>query len=87
MPTPITMFEPMFEPMPYAGYVRQDWVAAAKQNSAFLNDRSTEPFSMGMFEKDLKRTVEFAETNVSRAVAANIISEARRFFGDETNLW
>lgn len=77
----------MFEPMLYEGMVRQEWVAAAKQNSAFLNDRSAEPFSREMFKADLKATAKFAEQTVNGAVAAQIREEARRFFGDDINTW
>lgn len=77
----------MFEPMPYEGRVISEWVAAAKQNSAFLNDRRVEPFSREMFRADLKATAKFAEQNVNGAVAAQIREEARRFFSDDVNLW
>lgn len=77
----------MFDPMLYEGMIRQDWVAAAKQNSAFLNDRRPEPFSREMFKADLKATAAFAEKNVNGAVAAQIREEARRFFGDDVNTW
>lgn len=78
----------MFDPMLYEGMIRQDWVAAAKQNSAFLNDRGNEPFNREMFKADLKKTVEYCNTKVGRAVAAKIIDEARRFFDpEEVNNW
>lgn len=76
----------MFEPMPYEGTVVFEWIAAAKQNSAFLSG-SMEPFSRGMFKADLKATAKFAEQNVNGAVAAQIREEARRFFNDDVNTW
>lgn len=76
----------MFEPMPYAGYVRDEFITQARQNSSFLSGR--ERFGTeDMLFADLKATVEYCDKNVGRAVSGKIIDEARRVFGDRVNSW
>lgn len=78
----------MMPEMPvYNGMVNENWIAAAKQNSSFLNAHGM-PYDHEMFKADLEATVKFAEKNVNRAVAARIIDEARRFLSpEEVNNW
>jgi hypothetical protein len=77
----------IFETQPYQGYVRDIFIAQARQNSSFLNDREKTHRDNEMLFADLKATVEFCDQNVGRAVSCKIIDESRRIFGDKVNLW
>lgn len=81
----------MTHEMPYQGRVREDFLAAAKQSSSFLNDRQYPPedqMMRDMLKADLIATGKYAIENVNRAVAMQIKREGMRLFPErETETW
>lgn len=80
----------IFEPMPYQGTVRSDFLSAAKQSSSFLNDRQTlGEFGSDMLKADLIATGNYAIQNEigGRAIAARIADESARLFGNDVHSW